>query len=146
MDAWTINVRLVDFRIWYIMSYIWLEHLSRTLILGGIWEAVNSVLCGHNQINNRKKSVFDIAEFSQSCDYGMLDFQNKSFFFVPELSDTKISWLTIFPFKYNKCRLRKIQKDAKRWRLPNVCINIHEQWVILRTQEFLTYTKWLLES
>lgn len=80
MDAWTISVRLVDFRIWYIMSYIWLEHLSRTLILGGIWEAVNSVLCGHNQINNRKKSVFDIAEFSQSCDYGMLDFQNKSFF------------------------------------------------------------------
>lgn len=41
---------------------------------------MNSVLCGHNQINNRKKSVFDIAEFSQSCDYGMLDFRNKSFF------------------------------------------------------------------
>lgn len=25
---------------------------------------MNSVLCGHNQINNRKKSVFDIAEFN----------------------------------------------------------------------------------
>ena len=78
----------------------------------------------------------------------MLDFQNKFFFFVPELSDTKISWLTIFPFKYNKCRLRKIQKDAKRWRLPNVCINIHEQWVILRTQEFFNLyqvTTWVLE-
>lgn len=128
------------------LTFGWNIFRELSVKLRGIWEAVNSFLCGHNKINNRKKSVFDIAEFSHKVATMECWIFKTSFFFVPELSDTKISWLTIFPSKYNKCRLRKIQKDAKRWRLPNVCINIHEQWVILRTQEFLTYTKWLLES
>ena len=47
---------------------------------------MNSVLCGHNQINNRKKSVFDIAEFSHKVATMECWIFKTSFFFFLSLS------------------------------------------------------------